>query len=518
MEPHSGASVSAQVKYMAANPYLFQTLGVTKFFSGTAAIRNISLGVNEGEVVGVIGENGAGKSTLMKVIAGIYRPDEGQIQWNGQDQQFKTTADAIACGISLIHQELNLIENLSIADNIHLGREPQKAGWIKKRDSLATTSCFLEKVGLSKHPATMVHRLSLAEKQLVEIAKAISKGCRLLIMDEPTSSLSHKETVRLFEIIEELKSRNTAVIYISHRLAEIARIADRVEVLKDGNHVASIAKNNITYDDMIEKMVGRRPHRMYPKKTACSGKPLLEINSLKIFPTSAPIDFNANAGEIIAITGLLGSGRTQLLEIIFGIKKPFQGRIAVNGKCIKVGNVRKSIEAGISLVTEDRKATGLHLNLSLSDNMFLTKTAKFPLQILIDHSRENGLAAYLMSKLSIKAPSPRTCTKILSGGNQQKVAIAKWMSKQPVILMLDEPTRGVDIAARRDIYELLKRQAQEGNSVIIVSSDVEEVAMVSTKVLVMRDFSIVGELVGEDISQSNIIHLVTEPNQTSNRA
>lgn len=514
MDPHSDASVPAQVKYMAANPYLFQTLGVTKFFSGTAAIRNISLGVNEGEVVAVIGENGAGKSTLMKVIAGIYQPDEGQIKWNGQIQQFKATADAIACGISLIHQELNLIENLSIAENMLLGREPQKAGWIKKRDSLTTTSCFLEKVGLMKHPATMVHKLSLAEKQLVEIAKAISKGCRLLIMDEPTSSLSHKETVRLFQIIEELKSRNTAVIYISHRLVEIARIADRVEVLKDGHHVASISKDKITYDDMIEKMVGRRPHRTHLQKTACPGKPILEINSLKIFPTSAPIDFNANAGEILAITGLLGSGRSQLLEIIFGIKKPFQGRVAVNGNCIKVGNVRKSIEAGISLVTEDRKTTGLHLNLSLSDNMFLTKTAKFPLQILIGHNRENGLAAHLMSELSIKAPSPKSCTKILSGGNQQKVAIAKWLSKQPAILMLDEPTRGVDIAARHDIYELLKQKAQEGNSVIIVSSDLEEVAMISTRVLVMRDFSIVGELVGQDISQSNIIHLVTKPNQT----
>lgn len=512
MDPHSRTIVSAEEKYMEANPFLFQTLGVTKFFSGTAAIRNISLGVNEGEVVAVIGENGAGKSTLMKVIAGIHQPDEGQIRWKGQDQQFKKTADAIACGISLIHQELNLIENLNIAENILLGREPQKAGWIKKRDSLERTSCFLEKVGLMKHPATMVHRLSLAEKQLVEIAKAISKGCRLLIMDEPTSSLSHKETVKLFEIIEELKLRNTAVIYISHRLAEIARIADRVEVLKDGHHVASISQNKITYDDMIEKMVGSRPHRTHTQKTPCSGQPLLEINSLKIFSTSAPIDFNAKAGEILAITGLLGSGRSQLLEIIFGIKKPFQGRISVNGKRIKLGNVRRSIAAGISLVTEDRKTTGLHLNLSLSDNIFLAKTTKFPFSILIGHNRENVLTSYLMSRLSIKAPSPKSCAKILSGGNQQKVAIAKWLRKQPAILMLDEPTRGVDIAARHDIYELLKQQAREGNSVIVVSSDLEEVTMISTRVLVMRDFSIVGELVGEDISQSNIIHLVTERN------
>lgn len=491
---------------------------LSKQFGGVYALRDVSLSIDRGEVLAVIGENGAGKSTLMKILSGVIAPDQGTILWEGSPVTFRRTADAIAQGISLIHQELNLVDNLSIAENLFLGRLPQRFGFVQRRQLIDDAAGYLAQVGLDCDPADSLSRLSIAEKQLVEIAKAVSTGAKVLIMDEPTSSLSNRETERLFELVETLAAAQTSIIYISHRLGEVDRLANRVEVLRDGRSVGSIPRDQISHDVMVRAMVGRDTGALLPRSTIHLGPVRLAVQNLKVErpltkKTNAAafqpegVNLSVHGGEIVVIAGLIGAGRTELLETIFGVRRPAEGLIMIDDQPLPPGNLRASITAGLALVSEDRKATGLHLQSSVTENITIVSLSQAPTAPRIDPKWEAAQAATQTRSLGIKAASPKIAVASLSGGNQQKIAIAKWLIHPPKVMLLDEPTRGVDVGARHEIYLALRDLADQGVAILIVSSDMEEVIGVADRVLVMHEHRITGQLIGDDITEPAIMHL-----------
>jgi ribose transport system ATP-binding protein len=487
--------------------WLFEGIGLSKQFGGVVALNDVSVGVTAGEVVAVIGENGAGKSTLMKILAGVIVPDSGSLVWQGDPITFRSTAEAIARGVSLIHQELNLVDNLSVAENLFLGREPQRCGWVRRQELVDASATYLERVGLRVDPRTSLGWLSVAEKQLVEIAKAVSTGARVLIMDEPTSSLSNRETERLFELVDSLRADGTAVLYISHRLAEVNRLADRVEVLRDGQNVGSLRRSQIDHDSMVRAMVGRDPQPRLPRQSQSLGASRLVVDSLRVPETSADISLEVRAGEIVVLAGLVGAGRSELLETIFGLRRASRGTVRVDGQPVPPGRVRASITAGLALVSEDRKLTGLHLETSVSSNLTLVSLGKSPAAPWIDSRWEARRAQEQVEALAIKTASLEIRVGSLSGGNQQKIAIAKWLIDPPGVLLLDEPTRGVDVGARHEIYQALRHLAEDGVAILVVSSDMEEVIGIAGRVLVMHDHRLTGELTGDRITESGIMAL-----------
>ncbi len=480
--------------------------GLSKRFGGVAALRDVDLTVHRGEVLAVIGENGAGKSTLMKILSGVLRPDSGRILWDGHETAFRSTADAIATGISLIHQELNLVDNLSVAENLFLGREPHRFGWVRRREMIESSLEYLKQVGLQVDPAISLGRLSIAEKQLVEIAKAVATGARVLIMDEPTSSLSSRETERLFGLVDSLRSAGTSILYISHRLAEITRLADRVEVLRDGQHVDSLPRERIGHDTMVRAMVGRDPQSLLARGTS-AGPVRLEIRGLQVEATDTRVDLEVRGGEIAVMAGLIGAGRSELLETIFGLREPQCGTVEVDGRPLKAGSARRAIAAGLALVSEDRKLTGLHLNSSVAGNITMVALASAPTAPRVDPRWEAARTAEQIESMAIKTASSRTPVSDLSGGNQQKIAIAKWLVDPPKVLLLDEPTRGVDVGARHEIYLALRRLADAGVAILAVSSDLEEVIGIADRVWVMHDHRITGGLTGAAITEPAIMRL-----------
>jgi ribose transport system ATP-binding protein len=489
------------------NPPLLAAERLCKRFAAVYALRDVSLNIGHGEVVAVIGENGAGKSTLMKILSGVIPPDSGEILWRGQRVSFRRTADAIEIGISLIHQELNLVDNLSIAENLFLGREPNRFGWVLRKPLLDQAAAYLAKVGLDVDPARSLGRLSIAEKQLVEIAKAVSTGAKVLIMDEPTSSLSNRETERLFELVDALRAAGTSVVYISHRLGEVSRLADRVEVLRDGQHVGSIPKDKIDHDTMVRAMVGRDPQSLMPRSHTDRGPVRLSVRDLRVEATEADISLDVRGGEIVVLAGLIGAGRTELLETIFGIRSAEKGDIHIDDKPLAPGNIRRGIAAGLALVSEDRKATGLHLQSSVTHNMTIVSLPHSPAAPRIDPKWEAARTDEQIRSLAIKTATPRLAVASLSGGNQQKIAIAKWLIEPPKVMLLDEPTRGVDVGARHEIYLALRALADRGVAILIVSSDMEEVIGVADRVLVMHEHRITGELVGDAVTEPAIMNL-----------
>jgi len=486
---------------------LLAATDLCKRFAGVHALRNVSLSVSPGEVLAVIGENGAGKSTLMKILSGVFPPDSGALAWKGNPVHFRRTADAIAQGISLIHQELNLVDNLSIAENLFLGREPHRFGWVQRNQMIQSATTFLDQVGLRVNPAESLGTLSIAEKQLVEIAKAVATGAQLLIMDEPTSSLSNRETERLFELVDALRAAGTSIIYISHRLAEVTRLADRVEVLRDGQGVGSIARDQITHDTMVRAMVGRDAQSLLPRSESNRGPVRLSVRNLQVAGTPTSVNLDVRGGEIAVIAGLIGSGRTELLETIFGIRRADQGDIHLDDKRLVAGNLRQAIAAGLAMVSEDRKSSGLHLNSSVTHNVTIVSLPNAPAAPRIDLQWEAAKTTELTGVLGIKAASPKIAVSSLSGGNQQKIAIAKWLIDPPKVMLLDEPTRGVDVGARHEIYLALRRLADRGVAILIVSSDMEEVIGIADRVLVMHENRITGELTGNHITEQAIMTL-----------
>ena len=490
---------------------LVEARNITKRFPGTLALSSVDLCVYPGEIVAVIGENGAGKSTLMKILAGVLPVDHGDIVVEGRNVLLTSVRQATALGIVLIHQELSLLSNLTVAANIFLGREPQYGGWIKSRKLYLESKKILQHVGLEIDPDRTVSLLSIGQRQLVEVARALSTDVRLLIMDEPTSSLSEKEADTLFGVIHEMKDRGVSVLYVSHRLGEVEAIADRVVVLRDGVITGRIAGTDIQRDTMVRCMVGRDIAGVFERKAQSPGPPALQVEQLVCGAKhSSPISFTLCKGEIVGLAGLVGSGRSTLLRTLFGIDTPHSGRVVVGNKPVSLGSPRRAIAAGMGLVPEDRGLQGLILAMSTQPNLSLGVLHRHCIPGgLLNRQWERESSKAMITQLSIRGVHGDKATRHLSGGNQQKVVLGKWLLLSPQVLLLDEPTRGIDIGAKQEIYHVIEDLASQGMAILFASSEMEEVLVLSNRVLVMHERRIVGELEHAELSEETIMRLAT---------
>lgn len=490
---------------------LLEVRGITKRFPGVVALSDVHLTLHRGEVLAVIGENGAGKSTLMKILAGIQLPDAGEIRLDGRPVRLDSVPQALEHGVVLIHQELNLADNLSVGANVFLGREPRRRGLIDEGAIDRRAAELLHRVGLDISPRTLVSTLTIGRQQLVEIAKALSTQARVLIMDEPTSSLSQRETQRLFRVVRDLRDKGVSIVYISHRLGEVKELADRVLVLRDGRHAGELARHEITHDAMVKRMVGRDISRFYQRRPHTPGDVLLEVRDL-VVPgrRPAPVRFSVRRGEVVGLAGLVGAGRTELLQVLFGLVPPLAGEIRVAGKPLVPRGPRDAIRAGLALVPEDRKAQGLILEMAVRENIALASLWRDRLPGgLVNMAALRDVAATMIQRLRIRTPGPGQLAQLLSGGNQQKIVLAKWLALRPQVLLLDEPTRGIDVGAKEEIYGLIDRLAGEGIAVLFASSEMEEILGISDRVLVMHEGRLQGELARQALSEEAIMRLAT---------
>ena len=484
---------------------------ISKTYPGVVALEGVSLDVAAGEVVGLVGENGAGKSTLMKILGGVVAPTGGSISVDGIGHDRLTVKSSMAAGIAFVHQELNLFDNLTVAANIFIGREPRRSmsRWlIDERRMNELASPLLRQLGADFSADTPLARLSLAERQLVEIAKALSLNARLIIMDEPTSSLTVSETERLLNTIKRLRTSGVSIIFISHRLAEVEAIADRVTVLRDGKRVAELHRGDIQPSNMIRHMIGRDLKTLYRPPRGKPGEPVLEVKALRTAHWPAQeVDLTIRRGEIVGLAGLVGSGRTELAMTLFGLDTPLSGTISIDGRPAAIPSPRHAIRHGIYLVPEDRKRSGLVLEFPIVDNVTLASLPGFSRLGLPDRRAERGAAERQRSSLQIRTPDVDVEVRSLSGGNQQKVVLAKWLSMAPRVLIFDEPTRGIDVGAKSEIYQLMRNLSDEGVGILMISSDMEEVIGVSDRVAVMHEGRIAGELARGEVSEPAIMAL-----------
>lgn len=496
---------------MTGKPPLLEARRISKSFPGVRALQDVDLTVQPAEVVALVGENGAGKSTLMKILAGVQRFDAGELRWDGAAVRIGSVQDALGLGISLIHQELNLARNLDVGANIFLGREPRRFGLIDKQRIRQESRRVLDAVGLDVSPDVIAGELSIGRQQLVEIAKALSVNARLLIMDEPTSSLSQAESERLFEVIRDLKQRGVSVIYISHRLGEVRELSDRAVVLRDGRNAGELQRDEISHDALVRLMVGREISQFYARKPHEPGKVVLEVDKLRT-PANPqhPLSFSVGAGEIVGVAGLVGAGRTEMLQCLFGIDAPLEGRISVGGRVVVPGDPRQAIAAGIALVPEDRKVQGLVIDMAVTPNISLAGLKQNRQWGLF---RNRGVEAHdtdeMIRKLRVKTPGAQQIVRYLSGGNQQKVVLGKWLSLEPRVLLLDEPTRGIDVGAKQEIYHLMEELAERGVAILFVSSEMEEILGMSDRAIVMHEGRISGGLSREELSEEAVMRLAT---------
>ncbi|MEG0008089.1 MAG: ribose ABC transporter ATP-binding protein RbsA [Aeromonas sp.] len=479
--------------------------GIVKTFPGVRALDEAGLRVYPGQVMALLGENGAGKSTLMKVLTGIYQADAGSVSYRGQPVHFKGPRDSQDQGISIIHQELNLLPELSIAANIFLGREPRtRFGNIDHRQLRERASALLVRLGVKHGPDTRLGDLSIGEQQMVEIAKALSFDASVIIMDEPTDALTDTETDQLFAVIRELREQGCGIVYISHRLKEIFQICDRVTVLRDGKWIGEKAVSELDEDKIIEMMVGRRLEEQYPRLKRELGPVSLQVKALA-GPGVRGVDFALHQGEILGFSGLMGSGRTELMKLIYGANLVTAGEIAVDGNVLQPRSPADGLAAGIAYISEDRKGDGLVLELSVRENMSLCALSEFNKGGKIDGKAERQAVSDYVRLFNIKTPSQDQLIKLLSGGNQQKVAIAKGLLTRPKVLILDEPTRGVDVGAKKEIYQLINQFKKEGMSIILVSSEMPEVLGMSDRILVMHEGRISAEFMAQDANQEKLM-------------
>jgi ribose transport system ATP-binding protein len=489
---------------------LLEVHSLGKSFPGVRALHQISLSLGAGEVLSVIGENGAGKSTLMKILSGVQMPDEGEIRMEGKAVQLPDVRAAQNLGIALIHQELNLASNLSVGANIFLGREPLRVGLIDNQRIRAEAGELLERVGLKISPDTIVGELSIGRQQLVEIAKALSINARVLIMDEPTSSLSQQETGKLFEVVRDLRGRGISVIYISHRLSEVKELSDRVTILRDGENAGELAREEITHDTMVKLMVGRDLSQFYAHQPHSPRDPVLEVTGLRTpAHPDHELDFTVRAGEIVGLAGLVGAGRTELMQTLFGVTPAMGGSIRVAGQTVSPAHPREAIAAGIALVPEDRKQQGLIPPMTVRGNISLPSLKRDQRRGFLNFAKEKEITTEMIDRMRVKTPSHDQVTQFLSGGNQQKVVLGKWLAMKPHVLLLDEPTRGIDIGAKQEIYSLMEHLARDGVGILFASSEMEEVLGMSDRALVMHEGQITGELPRNQISEEAIMHLAT---------
>ena len=484
---------------------------IGKTYPGVTALAGVSLAVAPGEVVGLIGENGAGKSTLMKVLGGVVTPDSGAIVIDGVERPALTVGQSMSAGIAFVHQELNLFDNLDVAANIFIGREPLSGGPLRlvNRSRLhRLVEPLLKRLAVDFAPDTAVAELSIAQRQMVEIAKALSLDARLIIMDEPTSSLTLTETARLLEVVAELKAQGVAIVYITHRLGEVRDCADRVVCLRDGHLVGTLERDEIAHAAMIRLMIGRDLKALYiaPKAPAAEGGCVVDAVRTTAFPDRT-VSLEVRRGEILGLAGLIGSGRTSLARTIFGIDPLLGGEIRLAGERLKIGSPRDAIAQGVYLVPEDRKRAGLVLDLPICHNVTLADLGAYSRLGLVRNGAEAASAERQKVRLGIRAPSIDTPAVTLSGGNQQKVVLAKWLSMRPRLIILDEPTRGIDVGAKAEIYALMRDLADHGVAILMVSSDMEEVIGVSDRVAVMHEGRVTGCLERDRFSEHAVLAL-----------
>jgi len=488
--------------------------GICKRYAGVQALDCVSAEFFPGEVVAIIGENGAGKSTLMKILSGVVQPDAGQLLLDGKEISFPSPREAMAGGISLIHQELNLAENLSIADNLYLGREIRWGGPFGLIDHSATRKGafqLLEKVGLKLDPGTTVSHLSPGQKQLVEIARSLSMTVRFLIMDEPTSSLTQKETDQLEEVVRDLKSQGVCIIYITHRLGEVGRMADRVIGLRDGKNAGNLDRSQISHDALIKLMVGReiKPPARPGQDSGAKGT-VLQVEGLRHGQSAKEgVSFKVQSGEIVGVAGLMGAGRTEMAECLFGLRKRVAGRVLLEGKEVPANDVRRAIDMGMALVPEDRRGHGLLLETGVGYNLSLPNLDWLNRLGIILGGAERRMVAEQIAGMGVKTPNSAKPVGMLSGGNQQKVVLGKWLARNPRLLILDEPTRGVDVGAREEIYRIMRSLASKGMGILMISSDMEEVLSVSDRILVMHEGAFAGELARSEFGEEAVMALAT---------
>jgi ABC-type sugar transport system ATPase subunit len=480
---------------------------IQKRFGGVTALKNGTCTVKAGEVHLLMGENGAGKSTLMKIVAGMISPDAGEMRFRGQPVRFRNPAESAASGIAMVHQESLLAPHLSVAENIFLGREDRHPlGWINRRDIEARARRLIERHTFPLQAEAMVGKLSPAGKQMVEICRAVQQGSSLLIFDEPTSSLTESETREVFRIVQELRLREVGVIYITHRLEELRAIGDRVTVLRDGETVHSCILCDLTTDQLIQYMVGRAVNSLYTREPLPPGEEMLRVKGLTSEPLLKDISFTVRAGEIVGMAGLIGAGRTELCRALFGVDPIDAGEVQVGGKTVRIRSPRDAVRAGIALVPEDRQRTGLAINLSIAQNVTMASLGAVSNMGFLKLRSERLLTIEQGKRLRLKYDSPSQLARRLSGGNQQKVVIAKWLVTGARVILFDEPTRGIDVGAKMEVFETMDQLARSGAAIVMMSSEMAEIQAVADRILVMRQGSLAGEL-PRGASQEDILRL-----------
>ena len=493
--------------------YLLELNNISKEFPSVKALDNVTVKVRAGTVHALMGENGAGKSTLMKCLFGIYSADSGEILLDGKKVSFKNPKEALENGVAMVHQELNQALKRSVNDNIWLGRYPTALGFITLEGKMRKkTKEIFDKLHIDIKPSTIMNDLSVSARQMVEIAKAVSYNAKVIVLDEPTSSLNDKEVEHLFEIIAELKAQGCAIIYISHKMEEIMRISDDITVMRDGKHIATQKASELTLDKIIKLMVGRELTERFPPKTNQPSKTALRVENLSgRHSLLSDVSFEVRSGEILGVAGLDGAGRTELLETVFGLRTKSGGKIFLNGKEVRNKNSREAKKNGFALLTEERRSTGIFGILDITENTVISGLSRYRTAgIFLNEKKMKKDTDWSIKKMRIKTPSQRTKIRNLSGGNQQKVILGRWLLTEPEVLLLDEPTRGIDVGAKYEIYQLIVNLAEQGKSVIMVSSEMPELLGVCDRIIVMSGGKLAGELSREEADQEKIMSLATK--------
>lgn len=485
--------MNAALKEPASNAPLLEMRDIRKSFPGVRALDGVNLSLQRGEVLALLGENGAGKSTLIKMLGGAHKPDSGTILIQGKASKLGSPAAANAAGLGVIFQEFNLIPGLTAWENIFLGRE-SGIGLVNRSQQRQQAGDLFAQIGVDVPVDARCADLSVAQQQIVEIAKALSQDVRLIVMDEPSAALTPQEVDRLFAIIRDLQAKGIGVIYISHRLDEVFEIADRITVLRDGQHVGDASVQDVSRQQLIEMMVGREIENEFPKQVHTLGEVRLEVRGLTRSHAVKDVSFDVHRGEVVGMTGLVGAGRTEVARLIFGADRPDAGSIRLDGKTLNIKSPRHAIQAGICLLTEDRKAQGLVLGLSVRENFGLPNLGEFSSLGFVNASRERELFAGYVDRLRIKTPDQEQLVKHLSGGNQQKVVLAKWLQQNAEVVIFDEPTRGIDVGAKYEIYMLMNELASQGKAIVMISSELPEVLGMSDRILVMHEGQLKGEI------------------------
>jgi len=486
-----------------------QFRNITKNFGGVHALTDVSLDIGRGECHGLMGENGAGKSTLGKVLAGIHKPNGGTLTIDGQEYEFSSPKDAIDAGVAMVHQELAFCPDLSVAENLCMGRYPTRFGILDRKKMEEDASTLLRGIGVELDVRRKMSSLSTAQEQVVQIAAAVGTNPRIIVFDEPTSSLSEPEVQQLFLLIDDLKKRGITTVYVSHRMPELFRLCDKISVLRDGHYVGTLAGEELTEGALVRMMVGRDVSTYFPDHlTNPPGDVVLKVRELTSPGLFSDVNFEVRAGEIVGFAGLVGAGRSEVVKAIFGLDAKATGQMELDGKPLKAGSVKTSLDAGVCLVPEDRKRQGCVLGMPCSENITMAVLPSLKKGGLLDRQRERELSARYFSELSIKAASYDAPVNSLSGGNQQKVVIGKWLARGGRLFIVDEPTRGVDVGAKAAIHALVDELARKGYAVILISSELPELINLSSRVLVMREGRIVGELNREETNQESVLRLM----------